>query len=103
MERTKNGNWTAFLPLIAFMVIYVGAGSYFQAKGVDFAFYQFPSVGAMLIAIFLAFLPDLKKDKFSKTLEAFVQGIANNNMVTMLLIYLMAGAFSGIATAMGGT
>ena len=102
MERTKRGNWTAFLPLIAFMVIYVGAGAYFQAKGVDFAFYQFPSVGAMLIAIFLAFLPDLKKDKFPKTLTAFVEGIANNNMVTMLLIYLMAGAFSGVATAMGG-
>ena len=98
MERTKNGNWTAFLPLIAFMVIYVGAGAYFQAKGVDFAFYQFPSVGAMLIAIFLAFLPDLKKDKFSRTLNAFIEGIANNNMVTMLLIYLIAAS---MATAAG--
>lgn len=102
METTKKGNWTAFLPLIAFMVIYVGAGAYFQIQGVDFAFYKFPSVGAMLIAIFLAFLPDLKKDRFSKTLNAFIEGIANNNMVTMLLIYLMAGAFSGVATAMGG-
>ena len=102
MDTTKKGSWTAFLPLIAFMVIYVGAGAYFQIQGVDFAFYKFPSVGAMLLAIFLAFLPDLKKDKFSQTLNAFVEGIANNNMVTMLLIYLMAGAFSGVATAMGG-
>ena len=102
METTKKGSGIAFLPLLVFMVIYVGAGVYFQLQGVDYAFYQFPAAGAMVISIFLAFVLGIKKEKFQDTLNAFVGGIANNDIITMLLIYLMAGAFSGIASAMGG-
>ena len=102
METTKKGSGIAFLPLLVFMVIYVGAGVYFQLQGVDYAFYQFPAAGAMVISIFLAFVLGIKKEKFQDTLNAFVGGIANNDIITMLLIYLMAGAFSGIASDMGG-
>lgn len=102
METKKNGNGLAFLPLIAFMVIYVGAGVYFQLQGVDFAFYQFPSIGAMVIAIFLAFVLRNKGEKVQETLDAFLDGIADKNVITLLLIYLMAGAFSGVTSAMGG-
>ena len=102
METKKNGNGLAFLPLIAFMVIYVGAGIYFQLQGVDYAFYQFPSIGAMVIAIFLAFVLRNKGEKVQETLDAFLDGIADKNVITLLLIYLMAGAFSGVTSAMGG-
>ena len=102
METKKNGNGLAFLPLIAFMIIYVGAGIYFQLQGVDYAFYQFPSIGAMVIAIFLAFVLRNKGEKVQETLDAFLDGIADKNVITLLLIYLMAGAFSGVTSAMGG-
>lgn len=102
METKKKGNGLAFLPLIAFMVIYVGAGIYFQLQGVEFAFYQFPSIGAMVIAIFLAFILRNKGEKVQETLDAFLDGIADKNVITLLLIYLMAGAFSGVTSAMGG-
>ena len=102
METKKQGNGLAFLPLIAFMVIYVGAGIYFQLKGVDYAFYQFPSIGAMVIAIFLAFILRNKGEKLQETMDAFLDGIADKNVITLLLIYLMAGAFSGVTSAMGG-
>ena len=102
METKKQGNGLAFLPLIAFMVIYVGAGIYFQLQGVDYAFYQFPSIGAMVIAIFLAFILRNKGEKLQETMDAFLDGIADKNVITLLLIYLMAGAFSGVTSAMGG-
>ena len=84
METTKKGSGIAFLPLLVFMVIYVGAGVYFQLQGVDYAFYQFPAAGAMVISIFLAFVLGIKKEKFQDTLNAFVGGIANNDIITML-------------------
>ena len=102
MEKKKRGSGAAFLPLIAFVVIYVGAGIYFQIQGVDYAFYQFPSIGAMVIAIFLAFLLKNKDEKLQETMDAFLDGIADKNVITLLLIYLLAGAFSGVTSAMGG-
>ena len=51
----KKGKGSALLPFLLFIVIYLGAGLYFQAQGVEMAFYQFPSVTAMFIALLLAF------------------------------------------------
>ena len=50
----KKGKGSALLPFLLFIVIYLGAGLYFQAQGVEMAFYQFPSVTAMFIALLLA-------------------------------------------------
>ena len=43
----KKGKGSALLPFLLFIVIYLGAGLYFQAQGVEMAFYQFPSVTAL--------------------------------------------------------
>ena len=51
----KKGKGSALLPFLLFIIIYLGAGLYYQAKGVEMAFYQFPSVTAMFIAVLLAF------------------------------------------------
>ena len=52
-QRDKVG--LALLPFIIFIVIYLGAGIYFQHLGVKMAFYQFPSVTAMFLAVIAAF------------------------------------------------
>ena len=52
-QRDKGG--LALLPFIIFIVIYLGAGIYFQHMGVEMAFYQFPSVTAMFLAVIAAF------------------------------------------------
>lgn len=98
-KETKLGG-LAFLPIIAFLVVYIGAGVFFTLQGVEFAFYQFPSFGSGLIAILIAFL--ISKEKFQDKFDVFVKGIGNDGVVTMLLIYIFAGAFSGVAAAMGG-
>ena len=53
--RFKSAGW-AFLPIVAFVGIYLGAGLYFQAAGKALPFYQFPSMGAAFIGLIIAFL-----------------------------------------------
>lgn len=98
--NNKKSGVTAFFPILVFVVVYLGAGIFYQLQGVPFAFYQLPAFGAMLISIAVAFL--WGKEKFEHKFTVFVQGIGNSGVVTMLLVYIFAGAFSGIATAMGG-
>ena len=44
----KKSSALALVPFLIFVVIYLGAGLILQAQGVEMAFYQFPSVTAML-------------------------------------------------------
>lgn len=90
----------SLLPLLLFVVIYLGSGIYFQMKGVKHAFYQVPAPIAILPAILLAFF--ITKDTFNNNVSKFVKGIGHPDIITMCLIYLLAGAFSTIATETGG-
>ena len=67
----KKGKGSALLPFLLFIVIYLGAGLYFQAQGVEMAFYQFPSVTAMFIALLLA-LPWLMDRMITFTRDVFI-------------------------------
>ena len=90
----------ALLPFVLFITIYLGAGLYFQLSGVDMAFYQFPSVTAMFIAVLSAFC--LSREPIMYKFAIFAKGAANENVMAMLMIYILAGAFSASAAAMGG-
>lgn len=95
-----QSNPFALLPFIIFIAIYLGAGLYFQSAGVSMAFYQFPSVTAMFIAVLSAFC--LSRDPVMYKFGIFSRGAGNDNIMTMLMIYILAGAFSAVAAAMGG-
>ena len=58
-ELNRRGNGWALLPFLIFIVIYLGAGLILQAQGVKMAFYQFPSVTAMFLAVLVAFIGGL--------------------------------------------
>ncbi len=90
----------ALFPLFLFLTLFIGAGLYYQQLGVDFAFYQLPSVVAILPAIILALL--LSKEKLNQAIETFMAGIGHSNIIAMCLIYLLAGAFAAVAKATGG-
>ena len=96
----KKGNGFALLPFAIFIIIYLGAGLVLQAQGVEMAFYQFPSVSAMFIALLVAFC--MGKGSIDQKFSVFAKGAANENVLTMLMIYILAGAFSTVAKAMGG-
>lgn len=62
--NASAASFVALLPLFLFLALFIGAGVYFTSQGVDFAFYQLPSVVAILPAIVLALL--LSKQKLNQ-------------------------------------
>lgn len=93
-------SFLALTPLFLFLALFIGAGVYFQSQGVDFAFYQLPSVVAILPAIIFAIL--ISKQKLNQSIETFLGGIGHSNIIAMCMIYLLAGAFAAVAKATGG-
>lgn len=98
--RHKKEGALSLLPFLIFIVIYLGAGIYFQIHGMEMAFYQFPSVTAMFIAVLSAFF--MGDETLQVKFGIFSRGAGNENVMTMLMIYILAGAFSAVAAAMGG-
>lgn len=101
LHREREASGLALIPLLFFIVIYLGVGIVLHSKGVEMAFYQFPSVVAMTIAVILAFLM-YHKTGIDNNFKLFARGAGDENIMTMLMIFLLAGAFSYVAGAMGG-
>lgn len=97
---TNKSSAIALLPLLLFLATFVGAGVYHQNQGADFAFYQLSPVIAVLPAIILAFV--LARQAIDKSLNQFIEGIGDSNIIAMCLIYLLAGGFAAVAKATGG-
>ncbi|WP_075179969.1 Na+/H+ antiporter NhaC family protein [Neptunomonas phycophila] len=95
-----RANPLALLPLLLFLALFIGSGVYYQAANVDFAFYQISAPVAILPAIVLALA--LGSGALNKRLETFINGVGDNTIITMCLIYLLAGAFASVAKAAGG-
>ena len=85
----------ALLPFFVFVVIFAGAGI------ISKDFYSMPAYVAFLIALFVAFLQN-RKIPFDEKLKIVAKGAGDVNIITMVLIFLVAGAFSGIVKAAGG-
>jgi len=98
--ETKKASGIALLPFVVFIVVYMGFGIYYSMTGVDMAFYQFPSVTAMFLAVIVAFFQS--KGKVDERFATFSKGAANLDVLTMLIIYILAGAFASVAATMGG-
>lgn len=90
----------ALLPILLFLLLFIGTGATLSAKGQPMAFYQLSATVAILPAIVLAFLMD--KDKLDGKISVFLSGVGHSNIVTMCMIYLLAGGFSSVAKAIGG-
>lgn len=96
----KKRNPVALLPLVVFLILFLGSGIYFQIKGEEMAFYQFPSPVAAVIGIIVAFI--IGKGSIDEKMQTFVEGVGDSNIIIMCMIYLLAGGFSSVAEAMGG-
>lgn len=96
----KQNSPLALLPLGLFLALFIGSGLYYQAADVEFAFYQISAPVAILPAIVLALL--FQKGQLNERIETFISGVGDNTIITMALIYLLAGAFASVAKAVGG-
>ena len=101
-ERLNSGNPAALLPIGVFLVLYLGLGIIFEyVLDIDQGFYQVPAIVIFLIALFVACLQNRKLD-FNAKLKVMAHGMADENILTMCLVFLAAGAFSGAVSAAGG-
>lgn len=87
-QAQKKGNWWALIPIAVFLVVYIGVSLIFND------FYAMSVVVAFLIAILVACFQN-RKLKFEDKLSVMAQGLADKNIVTMILIFLAAGIFAG--------
>ena len=92
----KKGNAVALLPIGVFLAIYLGLGLLFEyGMHIPMGFYNVPIVIAFLIAILAACLQN-RKVSFEDKLAIMGQGVGDKNIITMLLIFMVAGAFVGV-------
>lgn len=95
----------ALLPMLLFLALFIGSGLYYQALNTDFAFYQISAPVAILPAIALALMlkaGSLSASSLNTRIDTFIRGVGDHTIVTMVLVYLLAGAFASVAKAVGG-
>ena len=95
MEKNNKGNVTALLPIGVFLLVFLGSGV------ITGDFYAMPAIVAFLIALCVAFLQN-KNLSFNEKISVISKGVGDENIITMSLIFLCAGGFSGAVTAAGG-
>lgn len=92
----REANPVALLPVFVFLVLYLGLGIVFEyIMKIPMGFYNIPIIVAFLVAILTACLQN-RNVSFDEKLEIMAQGMADKNIITMLLIFLTAGVFVGV-------
>ena len=91
----KKGNIKALLPIAVYLVLFLGSGL------VTKDFYAMPAIVAFLIALLVAMI-QTKGKTFDEKIDIISKSVGEPNIVTMCLIFLCSGAFSGLISATGG-
>lgn len=93
MEQQKGNGW-ALLPLGVFLVLFVGSGI------ITGDFYKLPVLVAIIIAAIVALAMN-RKDSLNVKVERFAKGAGHPDIIIMVLVFILAGAFSQVAKGMG--
>ena len=92
----KKGNPVALLPIGVFLVLYLGLGLVFEyVLKIPMGFYNIPIVVVFLVALLVACLQN-RKLPFDEKLRIMGEGVGDKNIITMILIFMMAGIFVGV-------
>ncbi|PNZ68398.1 Na+/H+ antiporter NhaC family protein [Staphylococcus croceilyticus] len=95
MEDRKKGNAWALLPLVLFIALFLGVGT------ITGDFTSMPLNVAITITVIVALLMN-RKEKFVDKVEIFTKGAGHSNIILMVFIFILAGAFSTTTEKMGG-
>ncbi len=94
-ETVKKGNVKALLPIGVFLVLYLGLGILFEyGMGIPMGFYNIPVVVIFLVALLVACFQN-RKLPFDDKLAIMGRGMGDKTIVTMVLIFMVAGIFVG--------
>ncbi|MHC5309272.1 Na+/H+ antiporter NhaC family protein [Myroides sp. LJL116] len=91
----SENKFYSFIPFFIFVAIFLGAGILLDD------FYKFPTPVAMCFGIIAAFIMYYKTSTENK-IVALMQGCGDSRIITMCIIYLLAGAFAAVTSAIGG-
>lgn len=92
MKSKSNG--LALIPLGVFIIVYLGIS--IIAKSFYAVSVIIPFLAAALTALFIN-----RREKLDKKIEVFCKGAGDTNILLMILIFILAGAFAGVARDMG--
>ena len=93
MEK-RNGK--ALLPIVVFVVLYLGLGILFEyGLNIEMGFYKIPVVVIFLVALLVACIQNHGL-KMNDKLEIMGKGISDPNIITMIIIFMLSGIFVGI-------
>lgn len=96
MKKDRNSNPVALVPILVFLVLYLGTGIIFEyVMKIPMGFYNVPIIVAFMAAILVACMQNSQL-KFDEKLDVMAKGLADRNIVTMLLIFITAGIFVGV-------
>ncbi|GGK01678.1 Na+/H+ antiporter NhaC family protein [Luteimonas terricola] len=89
----------ALTPLLLFLALFFGSGLYFTLQGEEMGFYQLRAPVAILPALALAAW--IAHRRGVKPGDVLLRGMGHPNIMTMCLIFLLAGAFAYVSQAIG--
>ncbi|WP_229567139.1 hypothetical protein [Pediococcus pentosaceus] len=102
-ETRKNYGAAGLLPLLIFLLLYVGCLAVFTIKGAKDPSSYMPRQVAILIALVFALIFFEPRSKFSKKMDLYLNNAGNAGVMNLALIVMMAGGFSSAVTLSGGT
>ena len=97
----KKNNYMALLPIGVFLLLYLGLGITFEyILKIPMGFYKVPIIVAFLAALLVACLQNPKLS-FDDKLVLMGRGVGDKNIITMILIFMIAGIFVGVVGRSG--
>ncbi|MCM3224316.1 Na+/H+ antiporter NhaC family protein [Terribacillus saccharophilus] len=90
----KKANPWALIPFVVFLILFIGSGI------ITGDFYTFPVIVAITISAGVALAMN-RKESLTKKVDIFCKGAGNPNVMLMVVIFVLAGAFSEVAKGMG--
>lgn len=99
--NVKDYKGKALLPLLIFLLVYIGSGVFFTIQGVAQSFEQIPRYVAIMLAIAIALLCYARNITLSEKVAEYSRGAGRQGIMMLSLVVLLAGGFQAAATAMG--
>ena len=92
----KKSNAFALIPIGVFVAVYLSVGIIFEyVMKIPMGFYNVPIIVAFLVALFVAVI-QTKGASLDEKFGIMGQGVGDKNIITMLIIFLLAGIFVGV-------
>ena len=99
-NKRESYSYKALVPFAIFILVYLGSGLFFVSQGDPMGFYVLKAPIAILIGVISAFV--IIRGNFDEKFDVFVKGCGDADIIIMIMIYMLAGAFSTVSSAMGG-